>query len=169
MNPALDSDLEQLRTQLAIGSIQRAYVAIVSYMSKLRTHFARTNGERAISSLYQGYFDMTYFALFPPVLKARDLKLAIVFDYQAYSFKVWLAARNRKVQRRYWELLRESGWSNGLLVEPATGVDAIVEYDVAGALALADPDELTALIERSVGTLLGDLEGFFSTHGKDAI
>ncbi|MGV8084508.1 MAG: hypothetical protein AB2L09_12900 [Coriobacteriia bacterium] len=169
MDSTLNHDLEELRAQLDLGSTQRAYIAIVSYLSNLRTHFARMLGERAVSALYQGYFDMTYFALFPPALKARDLKLAIVFDYEAYSFKVWLAARNRKVQRRYWELLRDGGWSKGHLVEPAAGVDAIVEYDVAGAFALANPDELTAAIEQSAEVLLGDLEEFFSSHSSDAV
>ena len=88
----------------------------------------RRFGERAVSGLYQGYFDMTYFALFPPALRSRDLKIAIVFDYEAFAFEVWLAARNRKVQRRYWELFRDSSWSGYHVVEPAAGVDAIVEH-----------------------------------------
>ena len=165
VEPALSHDLEELRAQLAIGSVQRAYVAIVSYLSKLRAHFG--SGEYPVSALYQGYFDMTYFALFPQALKERDLKIAIVFDYEAFSFKVWLAARNRKVQRRYFELLSDGGWPIDRLVEPAPGIDAIVEYDIADAVALSTPDDLTALIERSVQDLLDDLVEFFSAHDVD--
>jgi hypothetical protein len=168
MDATLRRDLERLQTQLELGSVQRAYVAIVSYMSSVRTHFARANGERAVSGLYQGHFDMTYFALFPPPLKKRGLKLAIVFDYEAYSFRNWLAARNRKIQRVYWEMLRNGGWSTGRLAEPVAGVDAVVECDVADALALANPGELTVLIEHAAVTLLGDQETFFSSHGADA-
>ncbi|HOH08780.1 MAG TPA: hypothetical protein PLF89_14745 [bacterium] len=47
--------------------------------------------------MYQGYLDMTYFEFFPDKLKKCDLKLAIVFNYQAFRFEVWLAARNRQV------------------------------------------------------------------------
>lgn len=165
VEPALSHDLEEFRAQLAIGSVQRAYVAIVSYLSKLRAHFG--SGEYSVSALYQGYFDMTYFALFPQALKERDLKIAIVFDYEAFSFKVWLAARNRKVQRRYFELLSDGGWPIDRLVEPAPGIDAIVEYDIADAVALSTPDDLTALIERSVQDLLDDLVEFFSAHDVD--
>ncbi|MDO8963711.1 MAG: hypothetical protein Q7W30_04375 [Coriobacteriia bacterium] len=160
----LSSDLRELREQLAKGSIQRAYPAIVGYMSRLRAHFAGTQGERAVSGLYQGYFDMTYFALFPPTLKSRDLKLAIVFDYEAFGFEVWLAARNRKVQRQYWGLFRDGGWSEYLLVEPAPGIDAIVEHDVASGFELDDPEALTASIELAVETFLGDLERFLEAH-----
>ncbi len=160
----LNNDLSELREHLGAGSIQRAYAAIVGYMSRLRMRFVSTQGERAVSSLYQGYFDMTYFALFPPALKSRDLKLAIVFDYGAFGFKVWLAARNRGVQRQYWELLRESGWSEYRVFEPAVGVDAIVEHDVASGFALDDPQALTVQIEEAVAALLDDLEQFLAIH-----
>ncbi|NTW29137.1 MAG: hypothetical protein HGA39_07220 [Coriobacteriia bacterium] len=160
----LDSDLSELRDYLGEGSIQRAYAAIVGYMARLRTHFASSQGERAVSSLYQGYFDMTYFALFPPALKSRDLKLAIVFDYESFGFEVWLAARNRKVQREYWELFRGSSWPDYRVVEPAAGVDAIVEYNVACGFALDDSEALTARIEDAVVALLGDIEQFLAIH-----
>jgi hypothetical protein len=67
----LEKDINDLQIRLKDGLIQRAYRGIVSYMSRLR----------AVSGLYQGYFDMTYFALFPDELKARDLKLTIVFNF----------------------------------------------------------------------------------------
>jgi hypothetical protein len=161
---ALTGDLSELREHLGDGSIQRAYAAIVGYMSRLRTHFVSTHGERAVSSLYQGYFDMTYFALFPPALKSRDLKLAIVFDYESFGFEVWLAARNRKVQRQYWELFRQSGWPDYRVVEPSAGVDAIVEHDVASGFALDDPEALTKQIEEAVAALLDDLGQFLAIH-----
>ena len=31
------------------------------------------------------------------------LAVAVVFDYEAFRFELWLAARNRKVQRKYWD------------------------------------------------------------------
>jgi hypothetical protein len=161
---ALNSDLRELRERLGEGSIQTAYAAIVGYMSRLRAYFASTQGERAVSGLYQGYFDMTYFALFPPALKSRDLKLAVVFDYEAFGFEVWLAARNRKVQRQYWELFRDGGWSKYRVIEPAAGIDAIVEHDVASGFELDDPEALTLQIEKAAATLLDDLEQFLALH-----
>lgn len=157
-------DIAQLREQLAKGAIRRAYVAIVGYMSQLRAHFAGTQGERAVSSLYQGSLDMTYFALFPPSLAARDLKLAVVFNYEAFCLEVWLAARNRKVQRRYWQLFSESDWSAYRVVEPSVGVDAIVVHDIAGDFDLEDPGGLTGQVEAAVTAFLIDVEGFLSAY-----
>jgi hypothetical protein len=166
---ALDDDLRDLREQLGNGSIQKAYTAIIAWMSRLRTDFAKDRGEWTVSGLYQGQFDMTYFALSPPALKSRDLKLAVVFDYSSFRFEVWLSARNRTVQRRYWKLLRSSGWSWCRLVEPAVGVDAIVVCDVADGLELGDPAALAATVAAAVARLLGELEGFLGIHDPRAV
>lgn len=144
--------------------MQRAYVAIVSYMAGLRTHLAAAYEDWSIAGLYQGYFDMTYFPVVTPALKARDLKLALVFDYTGFRFEVWLAARNRDVQRRYWELLAAHGWPAGSLVEPAVGVDAIVRADVCDGLGLDDTDSLTASFERVTLQLHDELLRFLELH-----
>ena len=159
---ALNKDIQELRKRLVDGSIQRAYRGIVSYMSRLRKVFADQRGERAISGLYQGYFDMTYFALFSDELKGRDLKLAIVFNYETFSFEVWLAARNRKVQRHYWELLLNTGYKKHRLIEPAIGIDAIVMAVLAADYSLEAETSLTALIVEGVTDFERDIVSFLS-------
>ena len=160
----LVSDLDGLRQQLEEGSVQRAYLAILTYMSRLRAGFESSRADLKVSDLYQGAFDMTYFALSPPALKARELKLAVVFDYSSFRFQVWLAARNRKLQRQYWELLRDNGWTGYPLVEPAAGVDAIAVDDVASGLELEHPEGLTAQIESAVSVFGGDVERFLGAY-----
>ena len=161
----LDMDIQELRRLLDEGAIRRAYRGIVSFMSHLRTLFVAQQGERAVSGLYQGYFDMTYFALFPDVLQKRGLKLAVVFNYQTFQFEVWLAARNRQLQRRYWELLHDAGYRKHPLAEPAVGIDAIVEAVIAADFSLEAEDNLTAHIvegvtafERDIVAFLGEVE-----------
>ena len=149
--------------------MQRAYTAILAYMSRLRTDFAGASDGSAVSGLYQGTFDMTYFALLPAAFKARDLKLAIVFDYSSFRFQVWLAARNRSVQRRYWTLLSRHDWEQYPLVEPGAGVDAITVFDVGDALELQDPGRLTSRIESAVSAFAGDLERFLAEYDPLAV
>jgi hypothetical protein len=146
----LDKDIFELRHRLADGSIQRAYKGIVSYMSRLRKVFADQRGERAISGLYQGYFDMTYFALFSDPLKKRELKLAVVFNYDTFGYEVWLAARNRKVQKQYWELLSNNGYKTYKLVEPAVGIDAIVMAMLVADYSMKNENCLTEQIINGV-------------------
>lgn len=161
---SINEDMQELQKQLKKGSIQKAYRALLSYMTELRTHFVNKFGDPAVSGLYQGYMDMTYFALFPPALKRLDLKVAIVFNYEAFRFEAWLAARNRKVQRQYWELFRDSVWTSYRIVAPATGIDAILECDLAKGFDLSSSDALTSQIETATVAFIYDIERFLSEH-----
>ena len=157
---SLQEDLAEFRRRLATGTIQKAYRALLSYMLDLRTHFESRYADLAPSGLYQGYLDMSYFALFPPALRARKLKIAIVFNYDAFRFEAWLAASNRQIQRRYWELFRDSQWPDYRVVAPARGIDAIVECDLAQDFNLDDPAALTARIEAAAIAFAADMERF---------
>ena len=150
--------------QLGTGSIQKAYRAIISFMMGLRSHFANQYGDSAVSALYQGYMDMTYFAIFPPSFKPLDLKVAIVFNYEAFRIEAWLAARNRKIQRQYWELFKDCPWLEYRIVTPAGGIDSIVECDLVKDFDLGDPVALTTTIENTTGAFIKNIESHLSTH-----
>ena len=161
---SIRKDMKEFRRQLEKGSIQKAYGALLSYMMGLRTHFKNSHAGSTVSGLYQGYMDMTYFALFPPSLKHRNLKIAIVFNYDAFRFEAWLAGGNRKVQRQYWELFRNSQWPEYCVVTPAKGIDSILECDLATDFDLDDPDALTSSIETATAAFIDDIERFLAEH-----
>ncbi len=155
-------DMEKFQKQLRDGSIQKAYRALLSYMTSLRTHLKNRYPDSAVSGLYQGTMDMTYFALFPPSLKQRNLKIAIVFNYEAFRFEAWLAGSNRRVQRQYWELFKDTMWTDYRVVTPAAGVDSIVECDLAKDFSFDDLNALTASIEAGTAAFINDIERFLS-------
>ncbi|HSR52750.1 MAG TPA: hypothetical protein VLV83_18155 [Acidobacteriota bacterium] len=157
---SMKKDVEKLRRQIEKGSVPRAYRALLSYMMGLRTHFEK-NGS-AVSSLYQGYMDMTYFALFPPALKERNLKIALLFNYESFGFEVWLAGRNRQVQRQYWMLIKDRHWPDYRVSSPGKGVDSILECDLVSDFDLEKPDELTASIETGTSAFIDDIESFLA-------
>lgn len=161
---SIKKDLEEFRRQLEMGSVQRAYGALLSYMMKLRTHFKGDLAVSGVSGLYQGYMDMTYFALFPSSLRQHNLKIAIVFNYNAFNFEAWLAASNRKVQRQYWNLFKDSQWPAYRVVTPAKGIDSILECDLAIGFNLEDPDLLTASIKKTIASFIDDIERFLAEH-----
>jgi len=161
---AIQEDMEELRRQLGKGSIQKAYRTLLSYLMGLRTHFDNRYADFVVSGLYQGYIDMTYFALVPPSLKQRGLKIAIVFNYDAFRFEAWLAGSNRKVQRQYWELFKDSPWPGYRVVTPAKGVDSLLECDLATDFDLNDSDALTASIEKVTIAFIDDIEKFLAEH-----
>jgi hypothetical protein len=105
---------------------------------------------------------MTYFALFSDKLRERDLKLAVVFNYETFGFEVWLAARNRKIQRRYWELFLNADYKKHRLVEPAVGIDAIVTAVLTANYSVEDEDSLATKILEGVTAFERDIVSFLS-------
>lgn len=161
---AIRDEMEELRRQLEKGAIQKAYRALIGYMMGLRTYFKNQQVAPGVSGLYQGYLDMTYFALFPPGLQERKLKIAIVFNYDAFRFEAWLSGSNRKVQEETWALLKDAAWPGYRVVAPGKGIDSILECDLATALDLDDPDALTARIEMATLAFIDDVERFLAGH-----
>ena len=159
---SIQEDMNELRGQLRTGAIQKAYRALLGYMMDLRTRFKNRYPSYTISGLYQGYMDMTYFAIFPKSLRRRDLKIAIVFNYEVFRFEAWLAGSNRKVQQKYWELVKNRQWNEYRVVTPAKGVDSIIECNLAEDFDFDDLDNLTASIEENTAKFLDAIVSFLS-------
>lgn len=160
--PSIQDDMNELRRQLRSGTIQRAYKTLLGYMLALRIHFQNGYPAYSISGIYQGYMDMSYFAIVPPSLKDRHLKIALVFNYEAFRFEAWLSGANKQVQRKYWELFRENQWADYRIVTPAKGVDSILECNLAEDFDFGDLDGLTARIVDNTVKFIHDIERFVS-------
>ena len=149
---SLSDSMHEFNQQLQRGYLQTAYRGLIRYFRELRSHFIRQYPEFEVgSSIYQGYLDMTYFAIVPRNFKDRKLKIAVVFIYDEFQFEVWLSGANRKVQAEYWSLLQQSGVDRYSYASDPKSVDYLLRH-----VLIADPDfnDLTALttsIER--GTL----------------
>jgi hypothetical protein len=151
--------MREYRKMLQQGTVQQAYRGLMEYMASLRTRLQEKYPEYAVSgSLYQGYMDMTYFALTPLPLKERGLKIAVVFAYETFRFEVWLAAVNKTVQKEYWEKIKASGWSKYPPVATITGADAIIEHVLVENPDFNDLDALTAAIETGTMGFITDID-----------
>lgn len=161
---SIHADMQEFRALLEMGSVQKAYQALLAYMQGLRTHLKDSFPRSTVSGLYQGAMDMTFFALIPEALEHHNLKVAILFNYDAFRFEAWLVARNRSVQRKYWELLKDSSWPEYRVSTPGKGVDSILEYDLTAAFNLDKPGALTSTITSATGAFIDNIEGFLTRH-----
>jgi len=156
--------MNEYRKQLEKGAIQEAYKGLMEYIMDLRTHFKNKYPDHFVSgSIYYGYMDMTYFSFIPNSLKDRKLKPAIVFIHEAFRFEVWLAAFNKKIQSKYWDLIKESGWDKYYLVPTIKGYDSIIECVLVEDPDFSDLDTLTKQIENGTLKFIKDVESFLST------
>jgi hypothetical protein len=156
--------IAEYKLQMEKGSIKKAYQGLMEYIMELKTHFGKKFPDLAPGNIYQGYMDMTYFPLFPPALKERKLKIAVVFIHEEVRFEAWLSGYNKQVQAEYWELFNKSGWNKHSVVRTVKGSDSIVEQVLADNPDFRDPASLTQQIESGTLNFIKDIEDFLSEH-----
>lgn len=158
---SLQENMVEFRNQLERGAIQKAYLGLMEYMMSLKKHFANKYPDFSTpGSLYNGYMDMTYFSISPRSLKDRDLKIAIVFLYDTFRFETWLSGKNKRVLAKYWQIISESKWSKYKIVEPAKGVDSVLEHILVDNPDFSDLDVLTKQMEQGTLKFIQDIEKF---------
>lgn len=162
---SLQESMIEYRNQLEMGSIQKAYKGLMDFFGNLKSHFNKKHPEfSAAGSLYFGYMDMTYFALFPEILKQRGLKIAIVFLHEQFRFEVWLAGVNKQVQTKYWNLFKEDGWEKYPTVSSLKGADSIVESILVEDPDFNDLEALTRQIENGTLKFIQEIESFLTNQ-----
>lgn len=148
---SLNESVKEYKKQLVTGHIKLAYRGIVEYMMNLATYFKKKYPEYYVSSLYQGYMDMSYFAIVPDSLKAKKLKAAIVFIHEKIEFEIWLSGANKDVQLKYWTIFKEKDFKNYNVPSSIKGIDSIIELSLINNPNFDDLEELTKKIE--LGTI----------------
>jgi hypothetical protein len=161
---SLQANVIEYKKQMEKGIIQKAYRGIMDYVMQLRTHIKNKYPELSVGNIYNGYMDMTYFPLFPKILKNKQLKIAIVFIHDTCRFEVWLSGNNRQIQKRYREMISDNKWDK-YRMDP-NNADSIIEKTLETNLDISDPDALTKKLEKSTLLFIKDIEVFLLLHNK---
>ena len=157
----------QFKDALQQGWVITAYRGLMEFMMDLRTHFSKKYPDHFISgSLYQGYMDMSYFAIVPEPLIQRKLKIAILFNYQDFRFDVFLIGVNKKVQAKYIQMIKKAGWKNYEMAPAVKGYDHIIEHTLVESPDFSDLTKLRDVIELGVCQFTREVEEFLETHDQ---
>ena len=154
---SLQIDIQVFRNVIREGQVPRAYQALLAYMQSLRSHFDKLLPDATISELYQGSMDATYFAISPPDFKRRDLKIAVVFNYETFHFELWLAGKNKQINRHYWEELKDLTLKDYLVIEPAKGISGFIVVHLLFDADFSDANRLTLEIESAIASFTVDM------------
>lgn len=157
--------MDEYRAQMEQGVIRMAYRGLMEYVMELRGHFQKGYpGYSVPGSIYQGYMDMTYFAIVPGSFRSRKLKGAIVFLHDTCRFEAWLAGANKQVQAHYLEVFRKSGWNKYRMPATIMGVDSILEHTLTEHPDFHNLPELTSQIVQGMNEFISDIEDFLASH-----
>ena len=154
---SLNKHIHEYRLQLIKGHIQKAYKGIMTFMSGMKSHLEKNYPDHLTSALYFGYMDMSYFAFTPPSLKAKKLKIAIVYLHEQGRFEVWLGGSNRKIQVEYIERLSHKNLGKYKLSQVSPGVDSIIESILVEHPKFNNLEQLEMHIEKKTTEFINDM------------
>ncbi|AEL25882.1 DUF7000 family protein [Cyclobacterium marinum] len=152
---SMDGSFSYYQKLIQAGDIARVYKSLIAYMLSLRTYFKINHQEFIVGSFYQGAMDFTYFSLSTKELKAKKLKLVIIFNHQEASFEIWLAGQNKQVQSHYSGLIADR--EMGAHYRASTHPHSILEWVVLKNPDFNEMDTVTTKMEQSVKVFLKDL------------
>ena len=162
---SLQQAVSRYTVSLSDGELQRAYKAILSCMSSLQTELAERFPACTGGALYQGYLDMTYFALTPPELREKKLKLALVYLHAEARFELWLAANNRALQAETAKKLSALPLGKYRVTTPAPGVDAMIETIALDSPDFDRQDQMTETLSSAFASFAADMLALTSKIG----
>lgn len=125
--------VEIYKEELKKGDIQRAYVGLVKYVTRLGTTLSRNLSQNySFGSLFQGYMDYTYFYYSNDFLKKRKLKMALVLNHSKMQFEVWLLGQTIPIQEKYWGYFKSTKWNQNKSTRP--------QYSILEAELIKNPN-----------------------------
>lgn len=132
------------------GEIQMAYKGILEFLGRLRAEFIKNNPHYDVSSIYQGYLDMSFFSLSTKLLKDKGLKIAVVYLHEKGDFEAWLSARNRDTAKGFASILNSKDAGDGKVYHDQNNPDAILECILTPTPDFEDQSVLIATIVQGV-------------------
>lgn len=155
---SMNEQIKEYKQQQEKGIIPKVYRELIGYIMSLSTHFSKKySNEYAIGSFYQGYMNVSFFTVTPLSLKKQKLKIAIVFNHEKIRFEIWLTAQNRQIQKKYWELFKDSDWNKFHIPTSMDGGFSIVDSILVDNPDFNDLENLTIQIEEKAASFIRDI------------
>lgn len=154
------TQMKELDTFVNKKGLRESYQELMHFLMALRLYFDKKYSKYNVSKqLYQGYLDMSYFAVTPPFLKEKGLKMAIVFNFESFHFEGWLVGRNKKVQAEYVDKLSRI---KGLPYPVKREQDAILSSVLSKRGSFENQELLTEHLDKELHIMLSSLQRYIT-------
>lgn len=154
---AIDIYKDQLEQEV----IQFAYKTLVDYVAYLKTKFPN---QYSTGSISLGYLDFTYFPFHDEYLRKHKLRFGIVLNHEKMQFELWLMGQNADVQKRYWEILKNTEWNKDKTSMPKYSV---LEVCIEDNIDFDNKEKMTQMILSNATKLSEEIEEFLRKSEKE--
>ena len=158
MEKDLTKCLAIYKEQLENKSIQIAYIALMEYMAQLKNEFSK---DYYTSNLSRGYLDYTYFPFSNSYLKARKLRFGIILNHELLRIELWLMGQNSTIQKKYWEVLKDTKWNQNQKSMPKYSV---LEASLFENIDFNNENEMTNIILERANFLANEIQEYLKDN-----
>lgn len=145
--------------QLMQGDIKEAYMALIKYLSELKSCFPK---QYKTGNISLGYLDYSYFSFTDPYLKTKKLRFGIVLNHQAMRIECWLMGQNADIQKTYWDILKNSEWNRHSQMPKYAIIEVILEEH----LDFHSRDQMTDHVLSQAVTFAKEIETYLKNLEK---
>jgi len=148
MDKGINTLVSAYQEQIVKDDIQKTYNFLIKYVMQVKASLEKSlSQEYSFGNVSPGYLDFSYFPFLNDYLRDKKLRFGIVLNHREMRFELWLMGQNKKIQEKYWTLLKTSSWNKDCKTMP--------KYSVIGTVLVDKPnfeklDDLTADIINSV-------------------
>ena len=137
-------------------------MGIMDYMKSLKAYLTKMHPDDFIAgSIYSDENTITYFPFTPGTLKKLKLKIAIVFNHPQKRFEIWLAGQNKQIQKKYWEIFKESDWNKYHIPDSIENGFSIVDTVLEDKPDFSQAELLTEKLEKDILQFTRDIAEIF--------
>lgn len=100
----------------------------------------------------------SYFQFTKDEIKSKGLNFQVIFNYRDFSFELWLSGYNRKIQERYYKILKENLKIEyiGFSKDPSRD-DFILKTTIPWEIKVGNTQELLKHIEKRLRQIENEL------------
>ncbi len=163
MDKTLNDYVSLYKAQLQNEDIQIAYERLLKYLMAVKAYFEKTLPNKySCGNVSPGYMDFSYFPYSDTFLKNKELRFGIVLNHKEMRFELWLMGRNAKIQKEYWNLLKNTKWNQN---KPAMPKYSIIEILLVEEPDFDKLDELTAEIVKQTDLYSNEIISYIKKQG----
>ena len=163
MDKTLNDYVSLYKAQLQNEDIQIAYERLLKYLMAVKAYFEKTLPNKySCGNVSPGYMDFSYFPYSDTFLKNKELRFGIVLNHKEMRFELWLMGRNAKIQKEYWNLLKNTKWNKN---KPAMPKYSIIEIILVVEPDFDKLDELTAEIVKQTDLYSNEIISYIKKQG----
>jgi len=146
--------LETYKTLIQTTELQKGYQEFIKLFRFLRIELEKEFSEYAFSgNIVENAMDYSYFQFTNEHLKKQGLKVVVVFVHVDFCFEVWISGLNRKIQRQYYNELKDIPVPF-ILNDTPSKVDYILKLPLNRDIPINNGGELILEIKRSAMELI---------------